>query len=279
VPTSILEVFQQDPFFVYTLVAALFLGLVSLVTGWLRLDFLVLFQPKGLFQIALAVIWAIFLTLLSQTLPAPFTVNAADSDTSTSLSILYGLGRLPLYVIALAYGPTAGLVAAGLFAAFAATSGTLGWSEAVLALELTVLGWFAIAPSPRTSRWAGPLNVLLAYFLAWATGGSAFLQHLTGQAMKLSTHWAYHQATLLGVVVSMLLLFLISPKLYRTLFTGSRISPPVKPGVVEVVPPKIVLNAELLLTTELLERQRLRERGKLTEFPVDVQNQELKRKR
>ena len=218
------QVFQQDPFFVYTFIAALFLGVVSLVTGWLRLDFLVLFQGKSLVHIALAVIAAIAITLISQPLPAPFTANATTGETVTSLSLLSGLSRLPLYLIALAYGPTPGLVAAGLLALFAMISGTLGWSEAVLALELTVLGWFAIAPSAYKVRWAGPLNVLLAYGLAWATGGSAYLQHLTKRGTELSTHWQYHQPFILGVLLSALLLYFVVPTMYQR-FLRTRASP------------------------------------------------------
>ncbi len=262
-PTILTELFQRDPFFVYTLVAALFLALVSLITGWLRLDFVAVFQPKGLFHIAIAVILAMVLSLLSQT-SAPFTANATTGETSLTLSVLRGLSRLPLYVVALAYGPTAGLVVAGLFAAFATTSGTLGWAEAVLALELVVLGWFAIAPSPFKLRWAGPMNVILAYFLTWATGGSAYLQHLTKQAMDFSTHWSYHQTLLLGVVLSLIMLFFLRPQFYRKFFTASRIAPPQE--LLEEAP----VRQTVQLRAEILERQRQRQHGKLTEFPTDA---------
>jgi hypothetical protein len=273
VPAALLEVFQRDPFFAYTLVAALLLALVSLFTGWLRLDFLVLFQPKSLFQIAIAVMIATLLALLSQSLSAPFTVSAASGDTAPSLSVLRGLSRLPLYLIALAYGPTVGLVTAGLFAGLAATSGTLGWGEAVLALELTVLGWFAMAPSPFKAWWAGPVNVLLVYFLTWATGGSALLQHRTGRGTELATHWQYHQTLLIGVGLSTLLLFFVTPKRYQRFFAGSRLAPPVAPQQPPTPPQSIQMQAELL------ERHYKRERGKLTEFPSEVRKQELKRKR
>jgi hypothetical protein len=270
VPAFFIEVFQRDPFFVYTLLAALFLALVSLITGWLRLDFLAVFRPKGLFHIAVAVIFAIALSLLSQT-SAPFIANATTGETSLTLAALRGLSRLPLYVIALAYGPTAGLLSAGLFATFATTSGTLGWAEAVLALELTVLGWFAIAPSPFKSIWAGPLNVMLAYFLTWATGGSAFLQHATGQAMKLGTHWAYHQTLVLGVGLSVLLLFFMRPQFYQKIFADSRISPP-QQFIEPAVPQTVQLKAEQF------ERERQRQRVKLTEFPTQFIQQLKKSK-
>jgi hypothetical protein len=76
VPAPIWEVFQQDPFFVYTLIAALLLGVVSLVTGWLRLDFLILFRGRSLFHIA----------LLSHTLSAPFTASATTGEAVSSNS-------------------------------------------------------------------------------------------------------------------------------------------------------------------------------------------------
>jgi hypothetical protein len=269
----VLELFQREGFFAYTLVAALLLGLVSLVTGWLRLDFLVLFRYKSLFHIALAVILAVVLALFSQTVSAPFVASATNGDTTSSLSLLSGLSRLPLYLIALAYGPTVGLVSGGLFAGFSVVSGTLSWSEAVLALELTVLGWFAMAPSPFKARWAGPFNVVLAYFLAWATGGSAFLQHETRLGMELATHWHFHQTLLFGVGLSTLLLFFITPKRYRRFFAGSRLAPPV------VEPPPTPEPQAVQLKTEVLERQYKRERGKLTEFPHEVKDTELKRKK
>jgi hypothetical protein len=270
-PALLLEFFERDPFFVYTFLAAVFLALVALLTGWLRLDFLAVFRPRGLFCVTLAVILAMALSLLSQTSLAPFTVSAATGDSSLTLSVLRGLSRLPLYVIALAYGPTAGLVSAGLFAAFATTSGTLSWAEAVLALELVVLGWFAIAPSPFRLQWAGPMNVGLAYFLTWATGGSALLQHTTGQAMELNTHWTYHQHWLLGVGLSIVLLFFLRPNLYQKFFPDSRISPPRQRLQLEV-------RQTVQLKEEILENERRRKRTKLTEFPVDLITQ-LKRQR
>lgn len=130
-----------------------------------------------------------------------------------------------------------------------------------------------MAPSPYKVRWAGPLNVLLAYFLTWATGGSAYLQYFTGHGTELSTHWQYHQPLLLGVSLSAMLLFFIVPKVYQKFFAGSRIAPPALPVESVALPKSIQLQAELQ------GRERQRERGKLTEFPTNVRNQELKRKR
>lgn len=206
---------SRDPFLLYTTLAAALLGLVSLVSGWLRADLLAVLRPRGLLSVVLAVLAAFALLWLSQALVpagAPGWLGAR------------GLSRFPLYVAALAYGPSAGLLSALLFAAFAAQSSLPGLSEAVLALELMVLGWFAISPSPRRHRWAGPLGAALAYLLTWATGGSAMLQYLTGSGTSWATQWSYHQNEALGVLASCLLLFALGPCAYQRLFPGSRIA-------------------------------------------------------
>lgn len=218
------NVFQNvvaDPFLLYTLLAAGFLAVVSLGSGWLRADFLALVRPQGLLRLSVMVVAAFLVVLLADALQA----RAGADASSVWLSALRGLSRFPLYVVTLAYGPSAGLLAAGLFAAFATASSLPGWPEVVLALELVVLGWFALAPSPRVARWAGPLDALLAYFLAWATGGAALLQGLSGDGAVLGAHLAYHQGTGLGVALSMALLFLVGPGVYERFFPYSRIVP------------------------------------------------------
>jgi hypothetical protein len=253
----ILELFASDPFVGYTLLAALFLGLISLVSGWGKLDFMALFQPRALMHVTVAVLLAALLTL-GQRLFVPGDATLTTAGLVIPAEALQGLSRLPLYLVALAYGPSIGLISAGLFAAFATTSGNLGWSEAVLALELVTLGWFAIAPSPFKVRWAGPLNVMLSYFLAWATGGSAFLQYTTQRGMDFSTHLNYHLPILLGVALSALFLLFVGPELYKQAFKDSRIAPAIpKPSTI-VIP-----------LSDLQHRQKLRERGKLTELNFD----------
>ncbi len=214
--TAFFQVASADPFFFYTLVAAIFLAVVSLASGWRRADFLAVLRPQGLFRVTIAVLVA-FLVVWS--------VDILQGSKDGAWEGLRGLSRLPLYVVTLAYGPSAGLLAAGLFAAFATTTSWPGWSEAVLALELVVLGWFALAPSPRKARWAGPAGALSAYFLAWSTGGAALLQSASGAGAVLAAHLTYHQDGALGTVLSMALLFLVGPKMYDTVFPGSRIVP------------------------------------------------------
>ncbi|CAN5731906.1 hypothetical protein BH24DEI2_BH24DEI2_10100 [soil metagenome] len=212
---------SADPFLFYTLVAASFLTVVSLGSGWARGDFLAVARPQGLLRVTVAVLIAFLIVLLADTL------QPLQSPASSGfwLETLRGSSRFPLYVVTLAYGPSAGLLAAGLFAAFATSSNLPGLPEAVLALELVVLGWFALAPSPRTARWAGPLGALLAYFLAWATGGAALLQAVSGDGATLAAHLSYHQAVVPGVLLSMALLFAIGPGTYKRLFPHSRIAP------------------------------------------------------
>ena len=216
--SKLVQVSSADPFFFYTLLAAVFLAVVSLGSGWRRADFLAVLRPQGLFRVTVAVLVAFLVVLLADTLQG-------QVENRFWIEELQGLSRLPLYVVTLAYGPSAGLLAAGLFAAFATASGWPGWPEAVLALELVVLGWFALAPSPRTARWAGPAGALLAYFLAWSTGGAALLQSVSGDGAVLAAHVAYHQDGALGTVLSMVLLFLFGPHMYDRVFPNSRIAP------------------------------------------------------
>src|SRR5690606_42054838 len=110
-----------------------------------------------------------------------------------------GLHRLPLHLVALAYGPATGAVVGVLFAGFHAGDGLPGWPESVLTLELAVLGWLAIYPSPRVTRLAGPVNSLLAYALAWGTGGIALLAATRG-VVTLDLLVAEHAALVPGLV-------------------------------------------------------------------------------
>jgi hypothetical protein len=215
---------QGDPFVFYTLAAALLLLGISLIQGWLRLDFIAVIQPYGLFHLTLAVLCAFLLVLALAFLTDPLA--ARDFETRNLISrMLAPVPRLPLYIIALAYGPSAGLLAALLFAAFGSDSGELGYLGMLLGLELIVIGWFAIAPSPFRHRWAGPFNVAVAYLLTWATAGAAYLDYLTGHGLLLQTHLNYHAAHVVGLGICLLLLFCILPEMYRRLFAGSRLNP------------------------------------------------------
>lgn len=215
---------SSDPFVFYTLAAALFLAVISLVQGWLILDVIAIIQPHGLFHVTLAVLLAFMLVLAQGGLVTALVNRGFEAPQSVS-RMLEVVSYLPLYVIALAYGPSAGLLAALLFAAFGSESGALGYPEMILVLELVVVGWFAIAPSPFRYRWAGPFNVAVAYLLTWATAGAAYLDYLTGQGLLFRTHLHYHAEPVVGLVICLLLLLLIRPSVYLRVFKGSRLNP------------------------------------------------------
>ncbi|HET8984595.1 MAG TPA: hypothetical protein VFN03_02440, partial [Trueperaceae bacterium] len=123
---------SADPVLFYSLASALLLAVVSLYSGLTRLDVIALANSRTLLRVVSAVALAFVLRALAEsTTAAPGSVFAL---------VLPGLHRLPLYVVALAYGPTAGLIVAVLFAAFASSTLLPGLNEAVLALELVVLG-------------------------------------------------------------------------------------------------------------------------------------------
>ncbi|HKI59187.1 MAG TPA: hypothetical protein VKA00_08235 [Trueperaceae bacterium] len=213
----LLHALTQDPVLAYCLLAAALLALVSVGTGLLRGDLAVLFRPGLLLRVVTAVVLAFALwlgaALLQRHLPA-----------GPALEALAGLSRFPLYLVTLAYGPGVGLVAGALFAGLQAGGGVPGLTGAVLVLELVVLGWLAIYPSPRNRRWAGPFDAVLAYALTWGTAGLALLESRQG-AVTPAGLWAQHQHVLLGVALSALLLALVSPGAYRRAFPGSRIAP------------------------------------------------------
>lgn len=212
--TGAVQLLQRDPVLGYGLLASLFLAAVSLSSGLARLDLVVLARVSVLLRIAFLVALAIALRALSETADSLLWQGAAA-----------GAWRLPLYLLALGYGPSVGLLAAGLVAAFAVLSGGLSWYEALLALELVILGWLAIYPSPRRHRWAGPLNVAVAYGLTWLTGGVALTYLATGTAFE--TFGADQQLELIGLALAMAALLLFSPNFYQTFFAPSRLTPPV----------------------------------------------------
>ncbi len=209
----------DDPLLVYSLAAAALLAFVSLVSGLGRLDLAALLRPLVLLRLCAAVGVAFALVATSELL-------LTDPGQR---GLLQGAARFPLYLMALAYGPTVGLAAGALFAAATAVGPFPGWREAILCLELVVLGWLAIYPSPRSARWAGPLGAALAHLFAAGTAGVAFLAWRDGD-VTLAALLAEQRAELPGLLVAWLLLALASPRLYATAFPGSRIAPAGAPG-------------------------------------------------
>lgn len=199
----------------YSLAAALLLAVVSLFGGLGRLDLLALTNPRA----TLRVLGLVALSFVMAALAEALTAGGSHAHGA-----LTGLSRMPIYLAALAYGPTVGLLAGLLHAGFASTTPLPGLPELVLMLELTVLGWLAIYPSPRVHRLAGPLNAVLAYALAWGTGGIA-LAAANRVDLEMAALLAQHWPKLLGVAGAALLLGLIGPVAYRRAFPDSRIEP------------------------------------------------------
>ena len=255
---ALTEYLGGDPVLGYSLLAALFLALVSLAAGLARLDFLVLVRPGVVIQLGVAVLFGSLLAFVGDSLATAVEAAGSEDWLQRLVLPLAAVRRLPLYIMALAYGPTVGLLAAALFAAFETTSAMPGLAEAVFGLELLVIGWLAIYPSPRRQRWAGPFNAIVAYLLAWGTGGLALTQFTNGE-IDLSSLWRQHEPMLLGAAISALLLLLISPARYRRTFPASRIAT-AEPGDTKTV---------RTLAVSAFDRERRRERSFLPEFALD----------
>lgn len=209
----------EDPRVVYSLAAAALLALVSLLSGLGRLDVAALFRPANLLLVGLGVLLAFGLVVLTERWPV-----LATGESGLTASLGFGLARVPLYLLALAFGPSVGLVAGVLFSAATAIGPYPGWSEAILVLELVILGWLAISPSPRRSRWAGPAGAAGAYVLALGTAGVAFEVWRTGE-LNLAALLAAQGRALPGLVAAWLALAAFGPELYERYMPGSRIRP------------------------------------------------------
>lgn len=209
----------------YCLLAAALLAVVSLGTGLARRDVAVLLKPRLLLRVVAAVVAAFALWLAGALLERQLGATPVTQ-------LVAGLARLPLYLLTLGYGPGVGLVAGALFAGLQAGGGAPGWHTALLALELAVLGWLAIYPSPRSGRWAGPFDAVLAYALAWGTGGLALLEARHGTVTPAAI-WAQQRPLVLGIGATALLLTLVPPAAYRRAFPHSRIAPPPPPAAAD----------------------------------------------
>ncbi len=217
------ERLSGDPVVFYSACAALLLALVSLLTGLLRGDLLVLFRPR----LALRVFGAVLLGFLLVAAAERLAGAGAEQWVSAGLR---ALARVPLYVVALAFGPSVGLVGGALFAAATAGGGLPGPAEALFAFELVVLGWLAIYPSPRMARWAGPFDMVVARTLTWGTAGVAWLTLRDGEVsiagiLEASSRWPW------GLLVAAAALYLIPPSWYAVAFPNSRIAPEAQPAV------------------------------------------------
>jgi len=199
-----------DPLVRYALLGAAVLAVASLLGGWSRGDVRALMRPATWIALATAVVAGVALT-------------AAGDRIGATLAIgwpLEGLRRLPLYLLALGYGPTVGALSGLAFAAVEARQWPLHGADALLALELAAVGWIAIAPSPRRHRLAAPLAVLVGWSLATATLGLAAWAAAGGPA-TLSALLATDGAVAIGVLSSALLTAALPPRWWRRAAPGA----------------------------------------------------------
>lgn len=199
-----------DPLLAYSLAAAAVLAVASLLSGWVRGDTRALTRPTPWIAIALAALAALALTIANE------RVDALTAGTWP----MAGLRRLPLYLVALGYGPTAGIVAALLFAGIERVQGPVPAAEWVLVLEMGVVGWLAIAPSPRRSRLAAPFGVVAGWTLAMGTAGLAALASVH-RPLPPTAWFEAMRADLPGVLAAALLLALPSPRWWRAAAPGA----------------------------------------------------------
>jgi len=223
VPPDLWQRLLGDPVLFYSTAAAVLLAAVSLATGLARGDVLVLVRPRSALGVLLAVALAFVITAAAEW---ALGRGAAEWVAGT----LRALARVPLYIVALAFGPGVGLVTGALFGAATAGGTFPGTREALFTFELVVLGWLGIYPSPRVARWAGPLDVALARCLTWGTAGIAWLAYNRGTVdvvdlIAASGRWPW------GALVSAAALFVVSPRWYSALFPDSRVIPAPAPAV------------------------------------------------
>ena len=219
---ALLDILWTNPVIAYCSLAAAFLIMVSLAGGIIKCDFYALAQPKVIIHVILLVTLA---ALMNWAGTYAGELSKYLNDPLNVLSTLTGMHRFPLYVLALAYGPTTGLLAVTLFAAFETNTGMHSLGILVFGLELIILGWLAIYPSPHLTRWAGSFNATLAYLLAWSTGGIALVA-ANEDKISVAKIFALHESTIVATAVCIIALWLVGPSFYQKFFPDSRIVPP-----------------------------------------------------
>jgi len=223
---QLFELLSLNPKLAYLLSATLLLAGMALAAGLVRRDFEVLGDRFAALKVVLAVLGAVALVYAGDALQGSALPAGSGAGWHTDVS------RLPLYLVALAYGPTLGLL---MGVAYVATSGmsialdgiavnhlALDPQSGVLVLELAVIGWLAIYPSPAHTRWAGPFNALVAYSLAWLTGGLTLLE-LGPDPISLEAIVDQQKGPAVGVLITAAALVWIGPARYRRWFPESRI--------------------------------------------------------
>lgn len=216
VDQGLLTALTADPLAGYPALAALLLASVAIASGLMRGDVLALARPAPVaWSIgALAAAW------LLQRVSTAAPERWAETLAAAALA--------PIAIVAVAYGPTPALVTLALVYAWigappypSAAVGPVG--VLLVGLELALLGWLAIAPSPRRVPLLAGLYLLLAHAFAWSTAGLAWLVLTHGDlstAAALDTHGLRFGA----VAATAVLLALVPPSWWRRAFPGSALA-------------------------------------------------------
>lgn len=210
---TLLDALFSDPLALYPALAALLLALVGVASGLLRGDLLALTRPWSVVVIVASVagVWGLDVALAP--LDPVWRSPAGD------------LALAPLFLIALAYGPTPALVALALTVAWVGLPehGSVGRAPAqvwLLALQLTILGWLAIAPNVRRSWGVAGVYLIAAHVLTWSTAGLAWTAVRYG-GVSLALLEREHGLRLEGLALLTVAVALLPPLLWRALFRGS----------------------------------------------------------
>ena len=203
-----------DPALPYLLFATALLAAVAVAAGALRRDHRALRRPSTLVKLVAALAAATLIAITTQ------QVAAHPPFEAPVWSQLGGLARLPLWLAALAYGPSVGVLIGLAYLGTTATPIVSIPASPVLVVELAVLGWLSIYPSPLRHRWAGPIDAIGAYLLAWGTAGLMQL-YAGGQRPSWAVLTDQHEGALLGGLMAAAALFAFGPGVYRRWFPES----------------------------------------------------------
>lgn len=217
VDQQFLAALAADPLAAYPALAALLLASVAIASGLMRGDVLALARPVPAAWVAasIALVWG--MASVAQTLPAPWSEPLAAAAVA------------PLALVAVAYGPTPALVALALVFAWTGAppypSANVGAAGPVLlSLELALLGWLAIAPSPRRHRIVAGVYLLVAHALTWSTAGLAWIVASHGD-LTFAAVGDVHGLRFGAMAGVALLLALLPPALWRGAFPASALAP------------------------------------------------------
>ena len=212
--TDLLARAAVDPLVRAALLAAAVLLVAALAGGLARRDLFALGRPATWLAVAAALLASLVLAAAGDRLEAA-VVGPDGVDVASR-----GWERVPLYLLALGYGPSVGLLAALATVFVLAGPWGFGTAAATLALEVAVVGWLGLGPSPRRSRWAGPLAVVAGWLLATATMGLASWAS-DGRAIALGPFLRAHASGGPAVAMALLLAAAVPPRWWRRRVPGA----------------------------------------------------------